>query len=222
MATAITGLGTTDSASASSAAQGSSKLGKDEFVKLLIAQMGNQDPTSPMDSNAFVAQLAQFASLEQLQSANGSLESLLVAQTSSSQTSAIALVGKTAVYRTDAVHLPATGAAPILAEIPTAAASATLVVLDANGKAVSTRQLGAQAAGRLQTTWDGKDDKGMRLPPGDYSLRLTAADASGKNIPVSSQARALINGVSFKNGYAELLVGSDRIKLSDVIEVDQP
>src|SRR5262245_58163951 len=88
---------------------GSSKLGKDEFLKLLMAQLAHQDPTAPADSNAFVAQLAQFASMEQLQSVNSQLEALLVAQTANNQTSVSSLVGRDVVYRTDRVHLDESG-----------------------------------------------------------------------------------------------------------------
>ena len=55
---------------------GSSKLGKDEFVKLLLTQLRSQDPTSPMDSHAFVSQLAQFGSVSGIQSMQKSIESL--------------------------------------------------------------------------------------------------------------------------------------------------
>src|SRR4051812_6478324 len=79
-------------------AQGSSKLGKDEFIKLLMAQMAHQDPTSPMDSQAMTAQLAQFAALEQMQAQNTNLESLLIGQAAEQQMSATSLVGKSISY----------------------------------------------------------------------------------------------------------------------------
>src|SRR4051812_22477924 len=86
-------------------AQGSSKLGKDEFLKLMMAQLAQQDPTAPSDSNAFVAQLAQFTILEQMQNVNSSLESLLIGQASANNNSAINLVGKEILYKTDEITL---------------------------------------------------------------------------------------------------------------------
>src|SRR3954453_14024041 len=84
---------------------GSSTMGKDEFLKLMMAQLSQQDPTAPSDSNAFVAQLAQFSSLEQMQNVNSSLQSLLVGQASENGTSAVNLVGKDVTYKTDKVTI---------------------------------------------------------------------------------------------------------------------
>ena len=83
--------------------RGSSKLGKDEFLKLMMAQLAQQDPTAPSDSNAFVAQLAQFTSLEQMQNVNSTLESLLIGQASQNNSGAVGLVGKDVLYKTDKI-----------------------------------------------------------------------------------------------------------------------
>src|SRR5512138_1042562 len=79
-------------------AQGSDKLGKNEFLKILTVQLANQDPTKPMDSNAFVAQLAQFSALEQQQNTNDTLTKMLTLQQASAGTNAVAMVGKDAIY----------------------------------------------------------------------------------------------------------------------------
>src|SRR5438046_3133397 len=67
-------------------------LGKNEFMKLLLAQLQNQDPMQPMDDQQFIAQMAQFNSLEQMQSVNKTLTSVLNAQ---QLASASAMIGKT-------------------------------------------------------------------------------------------------------------------------------
>jgi flagellar basal-body rod modification protein FlgD len=77
--------GTTDASSASNSAGSASSaitnaaggaMGKDEFVKLLITQMKNQDPMNPMDGKDLAAQLAQFSSVEQLININAKLDGL--------------------------------------------------------------------------------------------------------------------------------------------------
>ncbi len=84
---------------AGGASQGSA-LGKDDFLKLLTAQLAHQDPLQPVDNQAFIAQLAQFSSLEQLQGVSSRLDDLLRSATSSNQLDAASLVGKTITYRT--------------------------------------------------------------------------------------------------------------------------
>ena len=62
---------------------GSSSLGKDDFLKILITQLQNQDPSNPMDDKEFIAQMAQFSSLEQMQNLNTSMTNLISLQTQS-------------------------------------------------------------------------------------------------------------------------------------------
>jgi flagellar basal-body rod modification protein FlgD len=201
--------------------RGSSKLGKDEFLKLLMAQLGNQDPTAPTDSGAFVAQLAQFTSLELQQNANSHLEQLLMGQASAQQTSVVSLVGKEILYRTDALALRDGQPATAVAALAAPAANVAAVVQDGNGKVVRSMQLGAHEAGALPVSWDGRDDAGVVQKPGTYTLRVTASDQAGKNVAVDQRGRAVVSGVSFDQGYAELLLGDTRIQLSDVVEIKE-
>ena len=90
---------------------GSNELGKDEFTRLLLAQLQNQDPTEPTDSQAFVAQLAEFSGLEQLQAVNGTLDELLLAQNNSDRVAAGSYVGQWTVFNTDTVDVDRTGQA---------------------------------------------------------------------------------------------------------------
>ncbi len=193
-------------------------LGKDEFVKLLMAQMSRQDPLSPMDSHAFVAQLAQFANVELLQTTNSRLEAMVVAQTAAHQTNLATLVGKEVAWRSDKLHLTGDGA-ELRGQLSGSATQVTAVVVDSNGREVRRMELGAHGAGPLHAAWDGRDDKGMRLPDGDYTLRLTANKADGTNVPIDSVTRARVSAVSFEKGYAELLANGARVMLGDVIEI---
>jgi len=78
-------------------------LGKDDFLNLLITQLQNQDPLSPMDSTEFSAQLAQFSSLEQLSNVNENLETLLLYQGSLNNSQAVSFIGKTITASGDSV-----------------------------------------------------------------------------------------------------------------------
>jgi len=197
------------------------ELGKNDFVKLLMAQLGNQDPTSPMDSQAFVAQLAQFASVEQLQGIGSRLDSLVLAQASANQTATASLVGRELLYRTDTAQLEAEGGVELHGQLAAPAQSVTVTILDSSGKVVRTIRLGEHEAGPLHHEWDGLDDRGERLPPGSYKVQLAAANQEGKSVAIDSRARGQVTGVSFENGYPELMLGTKKIKLSEIVEIKQ-
>lgn len=210
------------SSSSTSSAQGSNTLGKNDFLKLLMAQLGQQDPTAPQDSSTFVAQLAQFASLELMQNTNDSLQSLLVGQTATQQTQVINMVGKDVTYSTNQVTLAAGGGGTTAgATLATAAAQVTAVVTDANGNTVRTINVGPEAAGSFQLSWDGRDDNGNTQPPGTYTVQVTAADSTGASVPVQQTASGEVTGVSFNGGVTQLLVGTTPIKLSDITQINE-
>jgi flagellar basal-body rod modification protein FlgD len=207
-------------------AQGSDTLGKDEFLKILTAQLANQDPTAPMDSNAFVAQLAQFSALEQAQNTNDTLTQMLSLQQSSSQTAnasvAVAAVGKNAVYNASQMTLSAGGSISVNAVLASAATDVKMEVDDANGNVVrSSESFGGMAAGSHTLIWDGFNDAGVAQAPGNYTVKVTATDISGNAVSVTQQACGLVTGITFQNGTTQLMIGNTPISLSDVISIQQ-
>jgi flagellar basal-body rod modification protein FlgD len=200
---------------------GNNNLGKDEFLKLMMAQMSNQDPTQPQDNQAMIAQLASFSTLEMQQNANSHLEGLLMGQASANQTSMANFVGRDVVFKTDAMHLGDSGDVSGTASIKKDAKNVTMVVTDANGKAVRTMQLGAQQAGSVALSWDGRDDTGHRMAAGDYNVRVTAKDASDNNIVVEQRGGGHVTGVAYEEGVAMLKLGDVKVKVSDILEINE-
>ncbi|HEY0880086.1 MAG TPA: flagellar hook assembly protein FlgD [Archangium sp.] len=201
---------------------GSNALGKNEFLKLLTAQLANQDPLAPTDNQAFIAQLAQFASVEQQEAANGRLDSLIVAQAAANQTSVATLVGKDITYRTDSVTLPAAGGTTLQGELAADAKQVNAIITDENGKTIRTITLHDVNSGTVDFQWDGLDDRGVRVAPGKYKVKLTAADANDKSITFDARGQARATGVTFASGYPELVIGGARVKLSDIVQINEP
>jgi flagellar basal-body rod modification protein FlgD len=201
--------------------RGNNKLGKNEFLKLLMTQLGNQDPTSPASTEQFVTQLATFASLELQQNSNDQLENLLLAQASSNQTAMTTFVGKDIVFRTDSLTLEAGKPAVGEARLASKAEQVTVVISDPNGKAVRTMQMGSQEAGAMNITWDGRDDRGQTMPPGKYKLQVTASDTDGKSIAVDQRGHGHVSGVSFEGGVAQAKVGDTTVNIPDIVEIKE-
>lgn len=213
---------TNASAGGVAATQGNSNLGKNDFLKLLLAQLAHQDPTSPADSQAFVAQLAQFANVEQLQGVNGSLETLLLAQTASNQTQTVGLLGKDVQFKSDKLAFDGDHDCKMRGELSAQASTVTATIVDSTGKTVRTVEIRDVPAGPIDVNWDGHDDKGTKLPAGSYTVRLAAADSNGKNIPIEARGTGRVTGISYSKGYPELQVGNITLTLRDIVTVTEP
>jgi flagellar basal-body rod modification protein FlgD len=203
----------------SGATQGNASLGKDEFLQLLMTQLAHQDPTAPQDSGEMIAQLAQFSSLEIAQNSNESMSNLLMAQTANNQTQTANLVGKDVNYMSDQIQLTKGTDAEMTFDFQGEATGVTVVIEDENGRAMRTIQMGEQQYGKTTFQWDGLDDRGLPVNEGAYTVRVTATDIDGEGVDVIQSARGRITGVSFENGYPELLLGEVRLLMGDVIDI---
>jgi len=203
-------------------AKNGNKLDKNAFLRLLTEQMSHQDPTQPMDNTAFVAQLAQFSSLEAQNNTNDTLGKLLTAQNTSLQNSTVGMVGRNAVFPSNDVSLEAGSSAKMSAVLSDLAANVSMVVTDANGDTVRMEQLGPAAAGKNTFTWDGKNNDGDEMPSGSYSISLVAQDTEGKLVPLTQFGHARITSVSFDSaGEATIHAGTASVPLSEVSEISE-
>ncbi len=193
-------------------------LGKEDFLKLLITQISSQNPLEPMKGADFVAQLATFANLEQLTQANQGLNLLALGQAGILTSQSVSMVGKTVVYPSDKVQLDGAGEGKLRYELPSDAAKVEVVIRNEAGTEVATLQAEA-GAGPHDLSWDGTNAAGDDLPPGTYTFEVRATDAEGAEIAARTYGVGRVRGVSFEKGYAEVLVGDERIQTGDLVEV---
>lgn len=200
---------------------GSSALGKDEFMKILVAQLANQDPTQPQDSSAFVAELAQFSSLEAQQNTVSNLNALMIGQATANQTSATAFIGKRVEYHGSNVSWD--GKTPVVAPatLSAAATEVNVAIADSAGNVVRRLKLGPQKAGDLTVPWNGQDDKGKPVPAGNYTFQATATDPTGNAVPINLNTEGTVSGVSFQGGVPLLRIGTELVKMSDVTSINE-
>ena len=198
-----------------------SVLGKDEFLKLLVAQLKNQDPTNPMDGQQMAAQLAQFSSVEQLIAINEKLGAQATTDDATakaiSNSTAIAAIGKTVTALGNQVELPAADAR--VRGIVQGTGQGTLSLRDANGTIVARRDLGLVRAGDQSFALG---DLAAGLPAGTYTWQLDVRTAQGATVPVTPFITGRVTGVEYGPGGAMLVAGRLRIPVGTVVSLGTP
>src|SRR4051812_33778096 len=163
MVASVNGTTSAQGSSALSSALGTNKtMGKDDFLKLLVAQLKNQDPLKPQDNTEFVSQLAQFSSLEAAMGTNTRLDSITSQNQGMANTEVVALVGKVATVKGSLVTSQGSGVAvPVSFTLGASADSTNVSIQNAAGKVIRTIPIGAHNAGVVKVNWDGRDDQGV-------------------------------------------------------------
>lgn len=197
--------------------QGGSDLGEDSFMKLLVTQLQHQNPLEPQANEEFVAQLAQFSSLEQLTNANSALESLYLAMASMNNASMTQLLGKQVKAYGDSFHYSGDGSVDLYYDAPQDC-SATITITDESGSVVYTEELGALSPGEGSYTWDGNGISGD-MDEGTYSFSISAESSSGEPVEVTTLVIGEIDGMSFVTGAPEPSIEGVPLGLGDILEV---
>jgi flagellar basal-body rod modification protein FlgD len=198
----------------------SSGLDKDAFLKLLVAQMSHQDPLNPTQGTEYVAQLSQFAMVEQSVQQSTKLETLSAQMGGLANNAATDLVGKTVNVRGHGIAWDGTNATGSSVTLAGDAAKVTVQIQDGNGKTIRTMELGARPGGTVGIAWDGKDDAGQPVARGTYAAKVTASNAAGQTVNASQDVTGKVTKVSFDKGYPELLLDSGATApVSDLVSV---
>lgn len=216
-----TNLLTSLGASTNTAATGQPDRGvntdKEAFLKLLVAQVKQQDPLSPQDSSQYVEQLTQFSTLEQLMSLNSGVETLALGQMSNNSQEALRFVGHDVIARGDKLTHDQGEMQDIGYEIKGEADQANLVIRDAYGEVIHEQPIDpSQGVQRYQ--WDGRMKDGRSAPSGRYTVSVEATQSENP-VPVDTYVRGQVTGVRFDEGYPELMIGDRRVRMTDVVEV---
>jgi flagellar basal-body rod modification protein FlgD len=198
------------------------QLGKDDFLKLFVTQLQNQDPLNPDDGTEMAAKLAQFNGLEQMMNVNKSLEKLLSDQTAGRNLQMVNYVGREVTVEGGRTKLKdgTPTKADFNLEMP--AANATLEVRDSNGMIVLQKDLGALSAGTHPVPWDGKNNTGRVQTDGVYTYSINARNVNGDAIPVTLTAKARITGVDIKSTDGTLFSDFGKIKFDQIRSVGRP
>jgi len=210
----------TTTAPATTALAAKPALGKDDFLKLLVAQLQNQDPLNPSDPTAFTAQLAQFSSLEQLTTVNANLTKMATASNSSQdleRLSAFSLIGRQVQMKGPDFHFSGT-AVGFGYTLDKAASAVTVKIVDANDQVVSVMPQASSAVGAHDYSWDGTKLGGSKAAAGDYHLVIERTD-NGVTTAVDSRVAGAVDGVNLGSSGSVLSTSVGDFTLADILRV---
>jgi flagellar basal-body rod modification protein FlgD len=183
-----------------------------DFLQLLMTQLQNQDPSSPMDANQFTQELVQFSSVEQQINTNSSLTSLIQLTQQDGLLQSSALVGKqVAVANSD---MPVQGGQGSIQFTSPSAQTVVVSVTDTNGNLLSKSSVAA-SLGSNSWSWNAKTGSGSTAPDGDYKVTITTSSGS----TLSYNAVGTVTGVTSNGSSLQLLMGSVTDNLSNVQQV---
>ena len=196
-------------------------LGTDAFLKMLVAQLQNQDPLSPMDGTDFSAQLAQFSQLEQLMNLNDSMDTLASSFSTQSEKDLVSYIGKQITGKIESMEVKngeVTGGFFSLS----GTAEIMVSITDASGKTVNNLSLGTKGAGAHLIEWSGTDSDGKAVLDGTYKYKVLANSGSGyEELPTT--VTGTVDGLAYNNEKAYLVVQGvlvDPNSLTAVVNID--
>jgi len=198
-------------------------LDEHDFYQLLITQLQNQDPLDPLKPDDFIAQLSQFAQLEAMHNMEDQTKLLANYQASMNNLLALNLLGKEVKAKGDVIHLKESAQPNLYYSLNRDAAQVVIKIYDRNGTLVRTVDMGEQSEGEYTISWDGRDDTGHLLPPGEYTFSVVAITADGASVGADTYISGKVIGAEFNNEhvYLKLEDSNQMIELSQILTINE-
>ncbi|NDE90677.1 MAG: flagellar hook assembly protein FlgD [Alphaproteobacteria bacterium] len=189
------------------------------FLKLLTTQLQNQDPTSPMDSAQFTQQLVQYSQVEQQIKSNQKLDAIINGQANAGVGSSLGYLGKIIEMDSAAFTTTDTGGS-FNYTLSDVADTVTVKIFNESGTLVRTAPGASGTLGKHTINWDGKNDDGKALPPGLYSVGVTATKSSGVPVSTKVSTNGRVDGVEKDaSGAVVLNVGKMQIATDKILAI---
>lgn len=199
------------------------RLGQKDFLKLMLAQFRNQDPTNPKTNGDFLAQLAQFSTNDGITKMQESLQQLAGSLQSNQALQASSLVGRKVLINSNVAQLAGDGGVKINVETPAPVNNLTAFIYSSAGELVRKIPLGQHNTGMFDFTWDGMSDKGEKLAPGNYIVGVNGLYGD-QEVALKTMMAANVDSVSLGfNGEGVRLnvAGIGEVPLEQVKQISQ-
>lgn len=147
-------------------------LGQQDFLRLMVAQVQNQDPMQPQPNGEFLSQLAQFSTNDGITRMQDSLQQLASSLQSNQALQASALVGRKVLVGGDKLSLGSEGDVKAAIDVPPGLSNVRAMLYSSSGELLKTMQLGQPEPGFFQFNWDGTNENNQRMTPGNYRVEV--------------------------------------------------
>jgi flagellar basal-body rod modification protein FlgD len=194
-------------------------LNVSDFLTLMTTQLKNQDPFKPLDGTEMVAQLAQFGTVSGVQQMNTTLGTLSDSLRSSQALSGATMVGHEIIAQSGTASFDGSTAIVGGVDVPAGASSATLTISDATGQVVRHVMV-PTAAGQQVFKWDGKNDAGLQVGAGSYTLTATA-NVGGATQGLTTAVAARVTSVSLDSSGTGLTLNTQELGAVALNQVQQ-
>jgi len=186
-----------------------------DFLNMLMTQLQNQDPTSPMDTNQFTSELVEFSGVEQQINTNASLTQLIQLTQAGEVMQGSEFDGKQVSVTSTQIPLQ-NGTGSVTYTAPTAEPVA-VAISNSAGQLVFDTSLTA-TAGQNTWTWDGTDNSGDKVADGAYNISVIGANSDGSTTPLTFTVTGTATGVQ-NNGTTgvELDLGAVTVPFSSIV-----
>jgi len=211
--------GSNSAAAAQQNSQAKQQLGQNEFLKLMLAQLKNQDPMKPTDPTQFLSQLAQFSTVTGIQNMQTSMQDLASSLRSTQVLNGTSLVGHDVLAPAKTDTIEAGQSVKGAVEAPKGTSQILVTIKDGSGSLVRSFTKTA-GEGMNEFTWDGKDNTGTAVPAGQYTFEVHA-NVAGKAEALDPLLSSKVASVTIdpKNGSLTLNTSTGAVPLTDVRRV---
>lgn len=200
----------------------SNTLDKDAFLKLLVAEIQNQNPLEPMDNQKFLDQMTQFTTMEQMTNMSESFQGFITQMQSATKLQASAVVGKYAVIEGNTIKFKDNVAEGIVYNVEEEG-EIFIRITDKEGNLVREDSLGYNEPGIYGYQWDGRNNSGTIQTEGTYDYQMVMIDSNGEEQTFGGVDGGTVEAVQFIDDEIYVIVNNQKYDFKDIIEIsDKP
>lgn len=198
------------------------QLSQEDFFALLTEQLSNQDPTKPVDNDQLVAQMTSFTTADGVQQLNEQFETFSASMTSNQALQASSLIGQDVLIADNKGYMSNAGEGISGVVVNDQTTQNMQITISNNfGEVVKVIDAGTQAAGNVEFTWDGTDQRGNPMPPGEYTVSAQG-EVFGEGVSIPTAINRHVASVSLAGSNQGVILNLDgdiSIRLDDVIQI---